>query len=176
MPTARSGRPVTFEAKVAGQAWASIRNLGGTLSLNHAVADRRRRSAQHQVRRLAGALHMQTPGPAGIFHVDDVEIAGSLSQGVYINGPVGFDASSQNLRVHGSAGYPVHVYARVLGSVPSGVYTGNGHDAIAIAGSGGPVRRRADDARPRRAVSRRQRRGRRPDGPQLAGSTARSPC
>ena len=31
------GRPVTFEAKVAGQAWASIRNLGGTLSLNHAV-------------------------------------------------------------------------------------------------------------------------------------------
>src|SRR5207344_2686943 len=73
------------------------------------------------------------------FHVDDVEIAGSLSQGVYINGPVGFDATSQNLRVHDSAGYPVHVYARVLGSVPSGTYTGNGRDAIAIAGSGGPV-------------------------------------
>ena len=37
-----SGRPVTFEPKVAGQAWSSIRNLGGTLSLNHAVRDRRR--------------------------------------------------------------------------------------------------------------------------------------
>ena len=101
-------------------------------------ADRRRRSAQHQSGVRGRAAHAD-PGPTGTFHVDDVEIAGSLSQGVYINGPVGFDASSQNLRVHGSAGYPVHVYARVLGSVPSGTYTGNGHDAIAIAGSGGPV-------------------------------------
>jgi hypothetical protein len=41
--------------------------------------------------------------------------------------------------VHGSVGYPVHVYARVIGSVPTGDYTGNGHDAIAIAGSGGAV-------------------------------------
>ena len=133
-----AGRPVTFEAKVAGQAWASIRNLGGTLSLNHAVltggGDPLNVSPA-----FAGALHMQTPGLTGTFHVDDVEIAGSLSQGVYINGPVGFDTTSQNLRVHGSAGYPVHVYARVIGSVPSGTYTGNGQDAIAIAGTGGPV-------------------------------------
>jgi hypothetical protein len=82
---------------------------------------------------------MQSPSTIGTFHVDDVEIAGSLSQGVYINSAVGFDASSQNLRVSGSVGYPVHVYARVIGSVPSGTYTGNGRDAIAIAGSGGPV-------------------------------------
>jgi len=33
----------------------------------------------------------------------------------------------------------VHVYARVIGSVPSGAYTGNARDAIAIAGTGGPV-------------------------------------
>ena len=82
---------------------------------------------------------MQSPGLSGTLHLDDVEIAGSLSQGVYINGPVGFDASSQNLRIHGAAGFPVHVYARVLGSVPSGNYIGNGRDEIGIAGSGGPV-------------------------------------
>lgn len=132
------GRPVTFEAKVAGQAWSSIRNLGGNLSLNHAVltggGDPLSTNPAY-----AGVLHMQSPSLVGSFHVDDVDIGGSLSQGVYINGPVGFDATSQNLRVHGSAGYPVHVYARVIGSVPSGTYTGNGHDAIAIAGSGGPV-------------------------------------
>ena len=133
-----SGRPVTFEAKVAGQAWSSIRNVGGTLSLNHAVLTGGGDPLNANPA-FAGALHMQTPGLVGTFHVDDVEIAGSLSQGVYINGPVGFDATSQNLRVHGSAGYPVHVYARVIGSVPSGTYTGNGHDAIAIAGSGGAV-------------------------------------
>jgi hypothetical protein len=134
------GRPVTFEATVAGKAWASIRNLGGTLSLTHAVltggGDPLSTNPAY-----AGVLHMQSSGPTGSFHVDDVEIAGSLSQGVYINGSIGFDDSSQNLRVHGSAGYPVHVYARVIGSVPSGDYTGNatGRDAIAIAGSGGPV-------------------------------------
>src|SRR5450755_2923923 len=133
-----SGRPVTFEAKVAGQAWSSMRNLGGTLSLHHAVLTGGGDPLNTNPA-FAGALHMQSPSTIGTFHVDDVEIAGSLSQGVYINSAVGFDATSQNLRVHGSAGYPVHVYARVIGSVPSGTYTGNGHDAIAIAGSGGPV-------------------------------------
>ena len=132
------GRPVTFEAKVAGQAWSSIRNLGGNLSLNHAVLTGGGDPLNTNPA-FAGALHMQSPSTIGTFHVDDVEIANSLSQGVYINSAVGFDATSQNLRVHGSAGYPVHVYARVIGSVPSGQYTGNGHDAIAIAGAGGPV-------------------------------------
>jgi hypothetical protein len=132
------GQPVTFEALTPGQAWSSIRNLGGGLSLTHAVLTGGG-AALNTNPAYAGALHMQSPGLVGSFHVDDVEITGSLSQGVYINGPVGFDASSQNLRISGSAGYPVHVYARVIGSVPSGRYTGNGHDEIAIAGSGGPV-------------------------------------
>ena len=132
------GRPVSFEAKVAGQAWSTIRNLGGELSLTHAVlsggGDPLSTNAAY-----AGVIRMQSPGLSGTLHLDDVEINGSLSQGVYVNGPVGFDASSQNLRIHGAAGFPVHVYARVLGSVPSGNYTGNGRDEIGIAGSGGPV-------------------------------------
>lgn len=132
-------RPVTFEPTVAGQAWSSIRNLGGTLSLSHAVLTGGGDPLNTNIA-LAGALHMQSPlATAGILHVDDVEIVGSLSQGVYVNGPIGFDASSRNLRVRGSASFPVHVYARVIGSVPSGAYTGNARDAIAISGTGGPV-------------------------------------
>jgi hypothetical protein len=132
-------RPVTFEPMVAGQGWASIRNLGGTLSLSHAVVAGGGDPLNTNVG-LAGALQMQSPlATGGILHVDDVEIVGSLSQGVYVNGPIGFDASSRNLRVHGSLGFPVHVYARVIGSVPTGTYTGNGRDAIAISGTGGPV-------------------------------------
>ena len=132
------GRPVTFEPLVAGVPWATIRNLGGVLSMSHAVVAG---GGAPQATPVAywGALRMQPSGSTGTLHLDDVEIAGSMSQGVYVPGGVGFDASSQNLRVHGSVGYPVHVYARVVGSVPSGTYTGNGHDAIAIAGSGGPV-------------------------------------
>ena len=132
-------RPVTFEPMVAGEAWASIRNLGGTLSLSHAVLAGGGDPLNTNVA-LAGALQMQSPlATGGILHVDDVEIVGSLSQGVYVNGPIGFDASSRNLRVHGSVSFPVHVYARVIGSVPTGAYTGNGRDAIAISGTGGPV-------------------------------------
>ena len=132
------GQPVTFEALVPGMAWSSIRNFGGTLSLTHAVLNGGG-DPLNTIPAYAGALHMQSPSTIGTFHVDDVEIAGSLSQGVYINGAVGFDATSQNLRVHGSVGFPVHVYARVLGSIPTGDYTGNGIDEIGIAGSGGPV-------------------------------------
>jgi len=132
------GQPVTFEASTPGQPWSSIRNLGGNLSLTHAILTGGGAPLNTNPA-YAGALHMQSSGLVGSFHVDDVEITGSASQGVYINGPVGFDASSQNLRISGSAGYPVHVFARVIGSVPSGRYTGNGHDEIAIAGSGGPV-------------------------------------
>ena len=132
------GRPVTFEPLVAGAPWATIRAMGGVLSMTHAVVTGGG-APQATAAAYWGALRMQPPGSTGMLHVDDVEIAGSMSQGVYVAGSVGFDATSQNLRVHGSVGYPVHVYARVVGSVPSGVYTGNGHDAIAIAGSGGPV-------------------------------------
>ena len=132
------GRPVTIEPLVAGAPWSSIRTTGGDLSLTHAVltgggAPLNTRPAY------IGALVMHNTGATGTLHVDDVEIADSQSQGVYIDAGVGFDATSQNLRVHGSVGYPVHVPARVIGSVPSGTYTGNGHDAIAIAGAGGPV-------------------------------------
>src|SRR5664279_4529546 len=68
-----AGRPVTFEAKVAGQAWSSIRNLGGILSLNHAVLTGGGDPLNTNPA-FAGALHMQSSGPGGSFHVDDVEI------------------------------------------------------------------------------------------------------
>jgi hypothetical protein len=132
------GRPVTIEARVVGAPWASIRNLGGTLSLSHALVSGGG-VPQATSPAYAGALHMQSNAVGARLHLDDVEIADSMSQGVYINGDVGFDNSSQNLRVHGSVGFPVHVYANVVGTVPTGLYSGNGRDAIAIAGAGGPV-------------------------------------
>lgn len=132
------GRAVTIEPLVAGTAWATIRNLGGILSLTHTVVRGGGAPGNNPVN--TGALRMQqSSGAVGTLHVDNVEIVGSLSQGVYIDGPVGFDATSQNLYIHGSAGFPVHVYARVIGSIPTGAYADNGRAAIAIAGLGGPV-------------------------------------
>ncbi|HEX2817827.1 MAG TPA: hypothetical protein VHN39_15650, partial [Phenylobacterium sp.] len=59
-----TGRPVTFEAKVAGQAWSSIRNLGGALSLNHAVLTGGGDPLNTNPA-FAGALHMQSPSLIG---------------------------------------------------------------------------------------------------------------
>ena len=137
--TGAVGAPVTIEALVAGSPWSSIRNFGGVLSLTHAVVRWGGAPLSFNPAYM-GALFMQTNGQSGTLHVDDVEVSLSASQGVYIDGAVGFDATSQNLRVTGSAGYPVHVFANVIGTIPTGLYTGgNGHNAIAIAGNGGPV-------------------------------------
>ena len=132
------GQPVTFEPLVAGAPWATIRAVGGDLSLTHAVL-RGGGDPLNTLPAYAGAIYMQRNGATGSLHVDDVEIADSMSQGVYITGTVGFDATSRNLRVHGSVGYPVHVFANAIGTIPTGDYTGNGRDELAIAGAGGPV-------------------------------------
>jgi hypothetical protein len=71
--------------------------------------------------------------------MDDVEIADSASQGVYLAGDVGFDATSKDVRIHGSASAPVQTYARVLGSIPTGTYTGNALDEIMISNTGNVV-------------------------------------
>lgn len=87
------GFPVTIEPQVAGAAWSSIRNFGGTLSLNHAIVRDGGAVLSGSVA-LVAALQMQSA--VGTFYVDDVEIVGSRSQGVYINGKIGFDPTSQN--------------------------------------------------------------------------------
>ena len=123
-------RPVIIEPRFAGMAWSQIRVLGGTLSLTKTIV---RGGGAGTPTAYLGALRLQS----GSLLVDDVEIADSRSQGVYINNNmIGFDAASQNLRVHGSVGFPVNVCANAIGSVPSGQYTGNGRDAIGIGISG----------------------------------------
>ena len=128
------GLPVTIDSVVSGMPFSQIRSLGGAISLTHTIVRGGGDPLNTNVA-YAAAIHLQT----GTLHVDDLEIADSKSQGIYIDGPTGFDATSKNLVVHGSAGFPVHTYARVIGSIPTGTYTGNARDAIGIAGSGGSV-------------------------------------
>ena len=127
--------PVTIEPLVVGKPWMQIRALGGVLSLTHAVVVGGGASLPALVAQSA-ALRVQN----GSLHVDEVEIVDSQSQGVLLNGTGGFDASSHDLWVHGSVGFPVNVFANLVGSIPSGQYRGNGRDAIGIGLAGGPVR------------------------------------
>lgn len=123
------GSAVTIERKNPGVPWRFIVIRGGTLSSSHAVV----RGGGYPVgfnTAIVGMLHMESGG--GTLHVDDVEIAGSESQGVFISGEVGFDATSRNLRIHDSVGYPITADARAIGSIPPGAYAANTRAAIAI--------------------------------------------
>lgn len=68
--------------------------------------------------------------------VDNVEVQGSASQGVYLHGGGGFASGSVELKVTGSATYPIHSWARSAGTIPSGSYTGNGTDQLVLTASG----------------------------------------
>ncbi len=131
-----SGSPVgkvSISNLVNGSAWASIRNLGGTLALSHAYIWGGG-ATQNTNLAYTATLEMRSNNANARFHVDDVEIGDSASQGVYVAGSVGFDATSANLRIRNCAYYPIHVYARVIGSIPAGSYADNKRAAIAIAG------------------------------------------
>lgn len=131
-----SGTPVgkvSISNIVGGALWASIRNLGGTLSLSHAYIWGGGATQSSNLAYTA-TLEMRSNTANARFHVDNVEIGDSASQGVYVAGAVGFDSTSVNLRIRNCAYYPIHVYARVIGSIPTGSYAENKRAAIAIAG------------------------------------------
>ena len=76
---------LVIDSVVAGMAWSTIRAIGGDISLTHAIV-RGGGDPLNTLVAYAGALRVQT----GSLHVDDVEIADSKSQGVYLDGAVPF--------------------------------------------------------------------------------------
>ena len=131
---------VWITRQVNGNAWGSIRNWGGTLSLSYATLSDGGATTNTN---LAGTatLEMKSASGSGSFHVDNVGIGDSASQGVLVTGKVGFDSTSANLNIRNSAYYPVQVQAHLIGSIPTGNYSENKLAAIAIpvVGGGGTV-------------------------------------
>lgn len=133
-------RPVSITKQANGGAWGSIRNLGGVLSLSYVGLDS---GGAMTSANLAGSamLEMKSNNANGQFHVDNVAIGDSASQGVLVSGAVGFDSTSNNLFIRSSAYYPLQVQAHLLGSIPTGDYSNNKMAMIAIpvVGAGGTV-------------------------------------
>jgi hypothetical protein len=73
----------------------------------------------------------------GVIHADHLTVRGSASQGILLSPGAGFTADSTALTVTESATAPLSVYARAVGALPTGTYTGNGVDEIVIPGVGG---------------------------------------
>lgn len=132
-----AGQPVTIGQQEAGGHWASIGTVGGgTLSFTHTIIE-----GGGALLNLApdfqAALDVrgdQTLPPQEILHADNLLVRDSLSQGIHLHEGGGFSTSSTDVTITGSGGFPMHVWANLAGTIPSGVYTDNATDEILIAG------------------------------------------
>jgi hypothetical protein len=131
--------PVTIQPRDMGAPWAAIRAVGGTLRFVHAIVAGGG-DPGNAVPDLVGALDVrgdQTLPPQPILHAEFLTVSGSAALGLILREGGGFSPTSHDMRVSGSARYPMHVWAREAGTIPSGDYTGNGIDEILIPASGG---------------------------------------
>lgn len=130
-------RPVAIAPRDSSP-WASIRAInGGTLSLTY-TGVLGGGDPLNSNRDFAGALDIRadvTLPPAEVLHADHLLIQDSASQGVYLHESGAFSAASTGVIIERSAGYPIHASANLAGTIPSGVYTGNGIDEILLSGS-----------------------------------------
>lgn len=127
-----AGLPVRFEKNDAA-AWVNIRTVNGTASFSYTTLDGGG-DPLNGIAQASGALDISGSSPivTGIVHADHLTITGSKSCGVSLHDGGGFDASSTDLVISGSTVCPITTFARALGTIPSGTYTGNTLDEIII--------------------------------------------
>jgi hypothetical protein len=134
-------KPIHIGARDLTKPFAQIRALnGGTLRFAHATIDGGG-DPLNTNGDLTGTIYAQGADQAlptqGTVFVDHVTIAGSKSNGLTLVNGAGFAPGSQELQVTGAAQFPMSIWSRAIGTVPSGKYTGNAVDEIVMPGSGG---------------------------------------
>jgi hypothetical protein len=72
-----------------------------------------------------------------IFFADHVTVKGSQSLGVQVREGGGFAPGSKELSITGGATFPISIWGRAAGTVPSGTYTGNAIDEVLLPAMGG---------------------------------------
>lgn len=126
--------PVTFE-RMGAEPWTAIRLIGGTASFAYALLDGGGRATEATVD-LTGALLVNgfsgSDVPDPVLAVSHVEIRGSQSAGVRLETLGAFTDDSEALTITGGAAHPISAAATVVGTIPSGSYTGNTSDEIVL--------------------------------------------
>ena len=122
-------------AKDAGKPFANIRTLApATVRLAYVTIDGGGVPLATTAY-LAGTLDFQgdtlKPTQETLF-VDHVTIANSVSNGIALKDNAGFAQGSNALVIKGSAQFPLSIFARSVGGIPTGSYTGNGKDQILL--------------------------------------------
>jgi hypothetical protein len=86
-----------------------------------------------------GSIYMRGAAellPTPVLLVDNVRIENSATYGIQVDSNGSFDAASKNLTVTGSKKSPIAMFAKALGSIPTGTYTGNTNDWLQVDGGG----------------------------------------
>jgi hypothetical protein len=133
-------QPVHIGAQDPANPFVMIRTTGGTLHLSYTTVDGGG-DPSNIVHDYTGMLNLQgtdqtKPSQETLF-VDHVELKGSKTNGLVLSDGAGFATGSQNLTIDGSALYPMSLWSRGLGGIPTGTYTSNGTDEILVVGGGG---------------------------------------
>lgn len=136
-----ANKPIHIGAIDPTKPFAQIRvGGGGTLRFAHTKLDHGG-DPLNTIADLTGTIFAQgadqnqpTQATVSVAHVT---IDGSKSNGINMIDGAGFAPGSEDLTVTGSAQFPVSLWGRAIGTLPSGKYTGNANDEILIPGGGG---------------------------------------
>lgn len=134
-------KPIRIGARDAGKPFARLQaSGGGTLRLAYTTVEGGG-DPENGVVDITGAIYAQgedqtAPTQPTVF-VDHVTVKGSKSNGLLLHNGAGFAPGSQDLVVTGSAQYPLSIWARAVGTVPTGKYIGNAVDEIVLPAGGG---------------------------------------
>lgn len=132
-------KPIHIGPSVAGKNFSQIRTFGGgTLHLSYVTVDGGG-DPQNTLPYITGTFDLQgadqtQPSQPTLF-VDHVNVRDSKSNGIVLRDGAGFAAGSTDLTVSGSLQFPVSIWSRAVGGLPTGKYTGNSTDEILLPGT-----------------------------------------
>ncbi len=134
-------KPIRVERGDAATAWTSIEaRKGSELRLAYLTIEGGGNPSGGAVTQF-GALDVrgdQDVAPQPIVLADHVTIKGSQSLGMLVREGGGFAPGSTDLAITGGATFPISIWGRAAGALPSGTYTGNATDEIFVPANGGP--------------------------------------
>lgn len=133
-------QPILIERAEAGAGWKSLEaRQGAELRFTHVTVDGGGDDGGDRPTTV-GALDIrgdQDLPTQPVFFADHVTVKGSKALGVLVREGGGFAPGSQALTITGGASFPVSIWGRAAGTLPSGTYTGNATDEILVPAIGG---------------------------------------
>jgi len=132
-------KPIRFQPVASGAPWKTIEaRKGAEIRFAHVTVEGGGDTGGNRPATV-GALDIrgdQDKPTQPIFFADHVTVRGSQSLGVLVREGGGFAPGSQALTVTGGASFPVSIWGRAVGTLPSGTYTGNATDEIILPAMG----------------------------------------